>query len=194
MKRTLLFLVISGTAALIITGCSKKNDANSYSVKQLAGTYKLTASTATSGGVTLDAMQYIDACQKDDLTKLNADSTFEYVDAGVSCGNGNVVGTWLVKGNLLITLDEGSSTPDSITIKSFNGTNLVLTSTEVQQNITVVGTITYTKQYHAPILFSTGCLSGQPFLWTQFGKFSRTSMSNHQPQNSIYNTSGKPPF
>jgi len=142
MKRTLLFLVISGTAALIITGCSKKSDTQAATMKNLAGTYKLTAYTATSGGVTIDGMQNMDACQKDDQLKLNADSTLNYIDAGTTCSpDGSYTGSWVVSGNYLIL--DGS---DSSTIKSFNGSTLVVTFNLTYQGSTVVNTQTLTKQ------------------------------------------------
>jgi hypothetical protein len=142
MKRTLLFFIVCGTAAtLIISSCSKKNDTEAYTNKQLVGTYKLTASTATSAGATVDLMQYMDDCEKDDLLVLNADSTFDQIDAGVSCGNSDGSGTWVVSGNLIIV---GGN--DSSTIKSFNGKTLVLSQTEIEQGKSVVETTTMTKQ------------------------------------------------
>ena len=143
MKRTVLFFGFSvATSILVITGCSKKNDAQSYTVKQLAGTYKLTAATATSGSATVDMMQFMDDCEKQDLNKLNADSTYEYI---TTCNGGNTSeGKWVVKGNLLIS--DPDTYPDTVTIKSFNGSTLVFTITETDQGVTVVNTSTYTKQ------------------------------------------------
>ena len=143
MKKTLLFIVISGASllALVLSGCSKKNDATAPTMKSVVGTYKLTALTATGGGVTVDGMQSLDACQKDDNLKLNADSTYNYIDAGTTCSvNGSYDGQWYISGSYFI--QDG----DTSTIKSFNGTTLVLTTTGVSSGISVVATETLTKQ------------------------------------------------
>ena len=146
MKRTLLFFVISGTVALIINGCSKKNDAQSYTVKQLVGTYKLTASTSSSGGITVDNMTQMDDCEKDDLMKLLEDSTIQFIDAGTQCGSGaNYSAKFTVKGNLLIQSPE-TDYADTATIKSFSGSTLVLTAKEEYQSASVLTTVTFAKQ------------------------------------------------
>jgi len=146
MKRTLLFLVISGSVAMIINGCSKKNDAQSYTVKQLAGTYKLTASKSSSGGITIDNMTQMDDCEKDDLMKLLEDSTIEFIDAGVTCSSGgDYSAKFTVKGNLLIESPE-TDDADTATIKSFSGSTLVLSTTEAYQGAAILTTVTFAKQ------------------------------------------------
>jgi hypothetical protein len=140
MKKTLLFVAIGAAASLtlIISGCSKKNDSTAANMKSVAGTYKLTAYTITVGGVTQDGLQTMDACQKDDNIKFNADSTYNYIDAGTQCGGGDSYdGTWVISGNYFIL--DGQ---DSATIKSFSGSQLVLSITESQGGIT--GTINQT--------------------------------------------------
>lgn len=143
MKRTLLLLILTGCAAILVsTGCSKKNDSQTYTNKQLAGTYHQTAWTATTAGVTVDKFKDMDACEKDDVLYLNADSTFEAVDAGTTCTiNGSGTGTWVVSGNLIII---GGN--DSSTIKSFNGTNLVISQLDTEQSQPVTYTTTLTKE------------------------------------------------
>jgi hypothetical protein len=145
MKRTVLFLVISGTAALIITGCSKKNDSVAVSVKSLAGTYKLTAYTASSSGITIDMMPNVEDCEKDNLLTLKADSTYSYKDAGTVCSiDASTDGQWTISGNYFIS--DGLTPTDSATVKSYSGSSLVLTTTMTDQGTTAVLTQTLTKQ------------------------------------------------
>jgi len=144
MKKTLLFFVVSVASllTLLLTGCSKKDSGSgSYSMKTVAGTYKLTASTVTVNGVTSDYMPNIPACEKDDIMQLNSDSTYIYTDAGTTCAtNGSGSGQWFISGSLFV--QDG----DTLNIKSFNGSALVLTLTESQGGITGTSTTTLTKQ------------------------------------------------
>ena len=143
MKNNLLFTAISTAAllTLLITSCSKKNDSPAYTTKQLAGTYKITAATASSGGTTIDAYQYMYDCQKTSSQTLNADSTYKSIDV---CNSDTTTGKYVVKGNLLIS--DPDANPDTVTIKSFNGSQLVITFYETDQGVTYLTTTTLTKQ------------------------------------------------
>ena len=82
----------------------------------------------------------------DDLQILHEDSTYSLVDAGVSCGGSDEnTGKFLIKGNLFIS-DYDQQEPDTLTIKSFNGTTLVLFATEAEAGQSVTYTTTLTKQ------------------------------------------------
>lgn len=74
-----LLIVVSGIAA-----CSKKKESNVtvISKESLAGSYKLTAAT-TSGQNIYDV--YLEACQKDDIYRLNADFTAAIMDGVMKC-------------------------------------------------------------------------------------------------------------
>jgi hypothetical protein len=145
MKKTLLFAIICGAAimTIVLAGCSKKGGGSvAATVKSVAGTYKLTASTVTSSGVTVDYMSQIPACEKDDILQLNADSTFAYTDAGTVCTpSGSYSGTWTISGNYFI-----QNGTDSATIKSFNGSALVLAVTDNSSGTAITNTTTLTKQ------------------------------------------------
>ena len=149
MKRTVLFVFSVATSILIITGCKKSDSSSGYSAQQLAGTYKMTAATSTSGGITVDRFANMPDCEKDDLMKIFASPTteVEYIDAGTVCGGGSSGDDYslklAVKGNLFITLPD--TDPDTTNIKSFNGSTLVLTFTEGNQG-SILNTTTYTKQ------------------------------------------------
>jgi hypothetical protein len=68
-----------------------------------------------------------EACEIDDNLILNADGTYQYLDAGIICSPaGNDAGTWSVNGNTLET--DG----DLANIESFDCKNLVLTIDDVE--------------------------------------------------------------
>ena len=145
MKKTLLFVIASAALlALIISGCSKKNDATAATMKNVAGTYKLTAATGAFGGLTFNLYDSIPACQRDDNLTLNADSTYQVIDAGTQCNPpDNQTGTWFINGSDFVR--HGPVSTDSGTIKSFNGSQLVVTHTDNSFGIPIVATETLTK-------------------------------------------------
>jgi len=142
MKKTVLFLTLTGLTTLIITSCSKKSDSPALSLQNVTGTYKMTAYTLVSAGVTIDAYSKLGSCERDDLLKLNADSTYNYKDAGTVCSpDGSYDGTWKLSGNYFIV--DGS---DSSTVTSFNGSTLVLATSDYYNGAAATFTSTYTKQ------------------------------------------------
>ncbi|GAB2812347.1 lipocalin-like domain-containing protein [Ferruginibacter profundus] len=76
----------------------------SINLTNLSGAYKLTAlqykrsATATP----VNYLDYMDACEKDDIVTLKSDGTYHYNDAGTVCTpNGSNDGTWSVTGNTI---------------------------------------------------------------------------------------------
>ncbi|MBN9382799.1 MAG: hypothetical protein J0H74_18685 [Chitinophagaceae bacterium] len=151
MKKTLLFAVLSIAASILIITSCKKSDSPAYSAEKLAGTYKLTAATSTSGGITIDRFAEMEDCEKDNILKILASpkTEIEFIDAGIICGGGTVGDSHseslAIKGNLFI-LSPGTDMADTSTIKSFNGSTLVITTTEENQGISILNTSTLTKQ------------------------------------------------
>ena len=147
MKKTLLFIAVSVASllTLLFAGCSKK-DSGGYSMTSVAGTYKLSAATVTAQGVTQDAMDLIfDPCQQDDILQLKADSTMIYTDAGTTCStDGSETGKWWTSNSYLI--QSSNQQNDTVTIKSFNGTALVVTHPDEYMGVPVTVTFTMTKQ------------------------------------------------
>lgn len=90
------------------------------SVAAVAGTYKLTSLRyKPNGGTESEAIGALNTCQLDDLLIFNANGTYIYQDAGVSCSpNGTYPGDWTLSGNTL-TLEAISST-----VQSFSCTTL----------------------------------------------------------------------
>jgi Lipocalin-like domain len=147
MKKTnchFLFLLIAVSALFFTVSCKKSSSTNSsaITVQNLVGTYGLTSLTVTIAPFPpQNILDSIPACQRDDEYKLNADMSYNYIDAGTKCippGDGS--GTWSLSGNTLII--------DSInaTIQKFDGKNLTLSTPVVYNGISATTTETLTKQ------------------------------------------------
>lgn len=112
---------------LVFASCKKdKTDEPVTPTKEnLTGTYKMTAATMTSGGTSADIFNndiFFEACDRDDIYKLNADNSYARQDAGVVCSTSNdyTGGTWSLENSTTLNLDGEIST-----IKSWNGKTLV---------------------------------------------------------------------
>lgn len=111
-----------------LSACSKGDNSagvnTNLTVQSLSGTYSLKALTWQSSGITVNVYDQLDDCEKDDLIKLNADKTANFIDAGIMCAPpGDDTGTWDLKGDSLYT--SGSDLTSKI--QSFDGKTLVLT-------------------------------------------------------------------
>ncbi|MFL5787010.1 MAG: DUF5004 domain-containing protein [Flavisolibacter sp.] len=145
MKKAIQVLLLFSCS---ITGirCSKSASVSTsiqINTQNLSGTYKLTGITAKDNatGIQIDLYSQLKDCQKDDLEILNANGTYQYVDAGTQCSPpGDFTGSWSVIGSK-ITLD--TNTGD---IQKFDGKTLIVTSTETNNGSTYTVTQTYTKQ------------------------------------------------
>jgi hypothetical protein len=135
-----------GAMALSLLAVSCKKDdtpANVTPTKEnLTGSYKLTAMTVQGNNVfdnANDNMNIYESCQRDDIYKLNADMTYQVVDAGTVCNpDGSYDGTdWELLANNQISLDG-----NTLTITSFDGKTLKVTGS--QAGITMNST--YVKQ------------------------------------------------
>jgi len=126
MKHTLfsLFAIL----LLSITSCDKKDDDTTASPDvtptqiNLVGTYKpVKVVSMQNADIT---SEWLNNCEKDNLFKLNADSTYIVVDAGVQCATSRFTsGEWSLTNSTTIVLDDEVGT-----IKRFNGINLDITS------------------------------------------------------------------
>ena len=126
MKHTLfsLFAIL----LLSITSCDKKDDDTTTPPDvtptqiNLVGTYKpVKVVSMQNADIT---SEWLNNCEKDNLFKLNADSTYIVVDAGVQCATSRFTsGEWSLTNSTTIVLDDEVGT-----IKRFNGINLDITS------------------------------------------------------------------
>lgn len=127
MNKSLFFTLSLSIVVLAVAACKKKDDNNTpATVENLSGTYSLQSLIWSYGGVSINIYDSLEACQKDDLLKLNTDLTASYIDAGTACDPpGDESGTWALNGDSLYISSEGIGGK----IKSFDGSTLVLTGT-----------------------------------------------------------------
>ena len=130
------------TLALFATACKKSKDAPAITKDNLVGTYVVTAATMKVGSSSeADMLGSLDDCQKDDQYKLNADDTYNIIDAGVQCSpTGEYTDNWSLSGNQ-ITIDGEVGT-----VTKFDGTNLEVTNEYSDSGMTFTLKTTYKKQ------------------------------------------------
>ena len=127
--------------ALLISLSSCKKDEETKTTKDYltAGNWKVTAMTIDPG-ITVLGIEYTDiytlfveACSKDDLIKFNADGTLLEDEGATKCDPDDPQttndGTWTLSDDgLTITIMYPGDDPEVATIKTLNGTNLIITS------------------------------------------------------------------
>ncbi|RFS20160.1 hypothetical protein DVR12_20815 [Chitinophaga silvatica] len=111
--------------ATILLSCKKeKSESESkcnIDVASLSGTYKVTSLKYTSkpDATPVDFMEFMEACEKDDIITLKKDGTYEYFDLGVTCSpNGSDKGTWELNGKTLISDGKLNGTVSSFDCKT----------------------------------------------------------------------------
>ena len=114
-------LVFVSVLVLLASSCKKEN--SGLTVKELVGTYQFSRITYQAGSVAEEDVtsSYLNDCAQDDQLVLSASRSYTVVDAGASCGTGNVVGEWALIGGNMLKLGG-----DYYTIRKFDGTNLEL--------------------------------------------------------------------
>ncbi|WEK37375.1 MAG: lipocalin family protein [Candidatus Pseudobacter hemicellulosilyticus] len=97
----------------LFSSCSKDKDKDEdkepagkpITVANIAGTYKWGGATLDNINIPLEDLE-LEACEKDDLYKLNADLSAEYIDAGVQCDPpGDDETTWELEGKRILMID-----------------------------------------------------------------------------------------
>lgn len=142
MKKTILAL----SMLVVLASCKKDKDepaAITPTVANLTGNYKITASTMTGGGSTVDIFNndmFYEPCMRDDIYRLNANMSYAITDAGTVCNPPGDYsgGTWALTSTSTIDMDG-----EEFTIKSWNGTTLVV---EAGDPSSVMFSATYVKQ------------------------------------------------
>ena len=135
MKKILLLATFG---MFLLTSCDKDDDDCETNVTSVSGTYKLTSlKYKASGQPEVDLFAFMEACEKDDLTILNANATYSYQDAGTVCSpDGRFAGTWSMSGST-ITVDGETGT-----IQSFDCNTFVFYTEDAGDRLT----FTYDKQ------------------------------------------------
>lgn len=92
--------------AFAFVSCKKDKDpVCELNQANLVGSYKITGLKYKADAATAEVDEYIDwdACEKDDITVLNADNTATFTDAGTVCSpNGSSTGTWGFASNVFL--------------------------------------------------------------------------------------------
>jgi hypothetical protein len=144
MKKTSIRLVLAlGLFAITFGACKKdKDEAVSVTKENLLGSYKLTELKLIVAGQPVDLYTtYLEACQRDDIYKLNADFTVQVNDEGTKCGQGaSYSSTWELDGNY-IDIDGYSGD-----VKSFDGKTLVIEGSGSQGGISGTAKAVFVKQ------------------------------------------------
>jgi len=127
MKKSSLFTLIATMVVSAFIACQKSGSSssniNAITVENLSGTYGIKALLWNYGGITINVLDSLDACDKDNLVKLNTDKTVDFIDAGVVCDPpSDDNGTWDLKGDSI----KFSNNFASAKIESFDGKTLVL--------------------------------------------------------------------
>jgi hypothetical protein len=128
MKKVSLLTLAAALFIIAITACQKSGSSsnNAITVENLSGTYSLKALLWNYGGISINVLDSLDACEKDNLVKLNTDKTVNFIDAGIVCDPpSDDNGMWDLKGDSI----KFSNNLTSAKIESYDGKTLVLSGT-----------------------------------------------------------------
>jgi len=128
MKKVSLLTLAAALFIIAITACQKSGSSsnNAITVENLSGTYSLKALLWNYGGISINVLDSLDACEKDNLVYLNTDKTVNFIDAGIVCDPpSDDNGMWDLKGDSIKFSDNLTSAK----IESYDGKTLVLSGT-----------------------------------------------------------------
>lgn len=128
-------------ALVLVFASCKKDDDNSMTPEEYltAGNWKVTGMTINPP-ITVLGIEYSDIytlfvqdCDKDDLIKFNSDGTLTEDEGPTKCDPDDpqttTDGTWTLSENgVTLTINYPGDDPEVATVKSLNGTNLVISS------------------------------------------------------------------
>jgi len=139
-------LAASITTLILVINACKKSDSNSNNpgartIQNFSGSYKLSAITASFLGLNVNLYDSLPDCDKDNVIELDSNKTARFIDAGVACvPPSDSTGTWSLSSNTDTLYIAGTAN----FIKLWDGTNLMLVSTENITGIPVPVTATTT--------------------------------------------------
>ncbi len=135
---------------LVFNACSKSNSpsANAKTVQNLSGTYSLSGLQASIFGVTVNVLDSLPACERDNEVQLNSNMVINFIDSGTICvPPADTSGVWSLSQNTDTIYVTGSSlAPNANFISSWDGTTLVLVGTGEFDNIPATVTTTLVKK------------------------------------------------
>lgn len=139
--------------SVVFTSCKKDDDDKKEEPPSVEGTWKITALTITTHFAGTDSTEDYFAtystCEKDNLTRYNADKTITYLGGATKCKPNEVesmpIGTWALSANdTKLTISYKSTTVWDIT--TLNATTLKLQVVETNNGATYTTKITYARQ------------------------------------------------
>lgn len=140
--------------SVVFTSCKKDDDKKEETpAASIEGTWKMTAQTMTvnlgTGDTTMNTYADMEACEKDDLVRFNADKTVTNLAGATKCDPSEPTsesgGTWALSSDQkTLTVTDGS--PDVFTVVTLNTTTLKLKMTDSSRGMTYVMNATFTKQ------------------------------------------------
>jgi hypothetical protein len=139
-------LAASISALILVINACKKSDSNSNNpsartIQNFSGSYGITALTASVLGTNVNLYDSLPACDRDNIIQLDTNKSAQFIDAGVVCvPPSDSTGTWSLSSNTDTLYIAGTAN----FIKSWDGTNLILTSMENITGIPVPVTATTT--------------------------------------------------
>src|SRR5690242_776304 len=108
-------------AVVWFIGC-KKEDASAITKENLAGSYATESVMIQVGSNLQDITKALPVCKQDDIQVLNADYSYTYRDAGVTCSNTETHAIyWDLQSGNTIVIDQ-----NPMHIESFDGHRLQL--------------------------------------------------------------------
>lgn len=124
-----LTAVILATLILFLSAC-KKDDSVPTNTDLISRAWKYTALTAVSGAITVDVLQQMEACEKDNLLRFKSDKTFTDEEGATKCNatDPQIInsGKWAFNANETKLVLDG----DSVQIVSLSATKLHLRYTD----------------------------------------------------------------
>ena len=141
--------------ALVLISCDKKEDdpvvpSLEVVTNNLVGTYKITAATATNGGITVDALNaYFPTCQRDDVYTLTATTSttggYSVNDASTTCSpSTTTTGTYSVN-TAAKTITINTSTATTADVVTITSTYFIISQANYMGSGATLK-VTYTKQ------------------------------------------------
>ncbi|HPH85280.1 MAG TPA: lipocalin family protein [Ferruginibacter sp.] len=134
MKKIILSACIM---AFAFVSCKKDSDpVCELNQANLVGSYKITALKYKADATTAEVDEFAtwDACEKDDITVLNADNSVTFTDAGAVCTpNGSSTGIWAFASNVF-TINGQSGTVSNF---SCTGMTVILNGTTAGETTTI---------------------------------------------------------
>jgi hypothetical protein len=129
---------------LVISACSKSDKvSDARTVDNLSGSYTIVSLTGSVGGLTINLLDSLKPCERDNVIQLDNTMTAQFIDEGVACvPPSDSTGTWSLSSNADTIYVAGGASY----IKSWDGKTLVLSNSETIAGIPFPITATTTLQ------------------------------------------------